>query len=43
MIKEYGGLNSTRKGKGGAKSLGKGDKLNKYAITSSHGFLHHFF
>jgi hypothetical protein len=27
MIKEYGGLNSTRKGKGGAKSLGKGAKL----------------
>jgi hypothetical protein len=27
MIKEYGGLNSTRKGKGGAMRLGKRAKL----------------
>jgi hypothetical protein len=30
MIKEYGGLNSTRKGKGGDKSLGKGLSLRAY-------------
>jgi hypothetical protein len=32
MIKEYGGLNSTRKGKGGAKSLGKGAKIEGLSL-----------